>query len=238
MAPKRTFIRWYQKSISLLRLAARSLLSRTLHFEFPTNVADLPIVFINLDKRVDRAIAARHNFQAVGITHARRFSAIARERGSLGCALSHLQALSEYQASNQPLMVCEDDLLFNCSASHLDALIEEFMLDSRLDVLCLANNVMNSCAFRIGDESNFLITTNSQTTACYVLKPHMFQPMIEIFKKSVELLKSGEVDKKGAIDVQWKSVQRKHIFVVPKERVATQAPGYSDILGRYVSYDR
>jgi hypothetical protein len=196
---------------------------------------DLDIVYINLDMRRDRQQHIESQLKAARIHNYQRFSAIADSNGALGCSKSHLSILEKYQSSNKPLLVLEDDIEFLLPNTAILEYINEFMNDPRLDVLCLGNNIPDlKSILNISDK--FSISNDIQTTSCYLAKPHVIQKMAKIAKKSVkglELTKSPEV---FAIDVVWKIMQSKEIFVIPNVRCVRQIDSYSDIEKRFVSY--
>ena len=106
------------------------------------------------------------------------------------------------------------------------------MLRYHLDVLCLAYNKRNG----INISTRLEFTSDTQTTACYILKPHMITEMIEMANESITMLESGQENKRAAIDVIWKKLQKKYVFVVPIQRVARQSASYSDIEKAHTDY--
>jgi hypothetical protein len=77
---------------------------------------------------------------------------------------------------------------------------------------------------------------DAQTASCYVLKPHMLEPLIEIARMSIEMFRAGEPYSMAAYDQVWKNLQRKHVFVVPSKRAAQERASYSDIEEVVVDY--
>jgi hypothetical protein len=191
------------------------------------------IVYINLEHRNDRREGIEAQFAKLGAKNVARFEAHKHERGAIGCAMSHRDVLgAACPAMGRLLMVCEDDLEFLVDRVRLDHLIERFFRDSRMDVLCLAYSRRNGVVI----DPDFLITSNTRTTSCYLVKPHVLDMMQRTSSESVTLLEAGEPDKVAAVDVTWRAVQRKFIFALAYPRAAQQAPSYSDVLGRTVDY--
>jgi glycosyl transferase family 25 len=129
-------------------------------------------------------------------------------------------------------MICEDDLEFLADRARLDHLIEHFYRDSRMDVLCLAYSRRNGVMV----DPDFLITSNTRTTSCYVVKPHVVDMLHGTSCESVARLEAGEPDKLAAVDVTWLAAQREVIFALALPRAAQQGSSYSDVLGRAVDY--
>ena len=194
------------------------------------------VAYINLSHRTDRNVSILDEFASVGIKDATRINAVQRRNGAEGCSASHFYALQSFRNSNSDLfMVCEDDCSFIVDADALSKVIEEFFRNPKLDVLCLAFRVTN---FRkkIKISNSLKITNSSRTTACYVLKPHMIDPLMDVAKRSETSLAAGGNAQIFALDVLWKELQSKYIFCVPSTRTAKQISSYSDIEQKNVSY--
>jgi len=79
-----------------------------------------------------------------------------------------------------------------------------------------------------------MISSNIQTTACYILKPQARGSLLNAARRSVNSFYS---DEHGiAIDQSWKIEQSKIFFAIPIIRAARQIPSYSDIEGKNVDY--
>ncbi|MEY4331451.1 MAG: hypothetical protein RLZZ196_189 [Bacteroidota bacterium] len=197
------------------------------------------IVYINLNDRVDRLQQFNQELKNNNIDWAVRLEGVRHKSGHLGCSLSHLKLLTEhdnYDIYQRPLlMVCEDDCEFLIDTESLNILINEFIKDSKLDVLCLAYNVEDkSKAYEINDF--FAVATNIHTTACYILKPHMITPMINSTLKSVNSLSNREHPQTSAIDVVWTELQEEYIFAIANNRAARQRHSFSDVENKVVNY--
>lgn len=194
---------------------------------------DLRSFYINLDKRPDRNQQVEREFAKLGI-EATRVPASLHTNGALGCALSHIRTLSASLASGGPIMIAEDDVQFSKDGHIVLDTISQFLEDDLLDVLLLANNQK---ATPIEYSSLLAITSEAQTTACYIAKPRTIASLLDVFTTSAHLLDQG-IDKKiAAIDQVWKKLQRKQfIFAVPTRQLAWQRQGFSDIEGRFTDY--
>lgn len=191
------------------------------------------IFYINLDHRIDRRLHMEDEFQQIGVRSYSRFAAIPNHNGALGCSLSHLKLLDEWDASpSRMLMICEDDCTFLADRDRLDTLIGAFFKDSRFEVLCLAYN--NANEYRVSDD--FCITSDTQTMSCYVVKSSILSRLRQAGEMSVLGLKAGNSITVSAIDIVWKDLQRDHFFCFPVVRAAAQIESYSDIEGKIVNY--
>lgn len=191
------------------------------------------VLYINLESRPDRRASMERLFADNAIVSS-RIEAVSAVPGILGCGQSHVKALSTPVPSDTPIMVCEDDLVFTVSRAQLDEIVGEFLCNPALDVLCLAYNLR---AKPVPVSRNLQITDNTQTTACYVVKPDAVRYLRESFAESVDDLMGGMDTKKAALDIAWKKLQGgKLIFAAPRKRVAVQRPGFSNIAEAFVDY--
>jgi len=192
------------------------------------------IVYINLEHRQDRRNQIETEFQTLGISQATRFDAIKDIPGALGCARSHLAVLSKWNSKeDRLLMVCEDDAQFLADRKTLDAFICEFQKNDKMDILCIGYRAKNG----IKVNAKFILTSNTQTTSCYVIKPYMRNILLANFSSSVTRLKQGESEPTASIDQVWKELQSTYHFVVPSIRLLIQRESYSDILHEHVNYN-
>lgn len=191
------------------------------------------VSFINLAKRRDRRRQITVELKRIGISDFRRFEAIEDDYGALGCARSHREVVANLDPSRNRLsMICEDDCIFLEERDFIDKIVEEFALNPHLSVLALAYNAKNSLEI----SQTLAISSNTLTMCCYILKPHIVEPLLTCLNRSVELLAGGAPEGKGACDVQWKVIQRSHFLAIPIRRVAKQRPSYSNIRNRKVNY--
>ena len=191
------------------------------------------INFINLKHREDRKAEIVSEFKRLGVSEFARFDAISDQNGALGCTKSHAQLLkAAHITKDQLFMICEDDCQFVVDRTTIDIVIEEFFLNAHLDVLCLAYNAKNG--FQIS--KNLLITSDTQTTSCYVVKLNVIDMVLDSALKSEHLLLQGEPVDNCAIDLIWKEVKQKIFFALPTLRCAQQRPSFSDIENVYQDY--
>ena len=196
-------------------------------------LARCEVRYINLAARTDRRRETEGLFRNLAI-EAHRVDAFPAKPGILGCALSHVLALTEPSGGEKMLMICEDDIDFLASRKTLDSLIEEFHRNPALDVLCLGYSLQSR---PIPISRHLQITENTQTTSCYVVKDNAAAVLSDIFAKSADDLVAGVDSRVAALDIAWKEVQDGTlVFAVPRERAAIQRPGHSDIAQSFVDY--
>ena len=199
----------------------------------PSGLDRCEIHYIDLKHREDRRAEIQSEFKALGVTRFARFEAIADANGALGCAKSHETVLSSASIlEDQLLMICEDDCKFIADRAAIDAAIEEFFYNPHLDVLCLAYNAENGFAI----SQNLMITSDTQTTSCYILKAAAIAEVLGCMRFSVENLSRGGAGFDYAIDRVWKRAQRQMFFALTKDHFARQRPSFSDIEQNYQDY--
>jgi hypothetical protein len=189
---------------------------------------------INLASRPDRLRETDEEFARMGIVDWSRFDAVKSADGALGCALSHANLLGGLEGTVSAVMVCEDDIEFLVGPEELGALLEEFLANPALDVLCLAFNIV-SRPYAVSE--GLAVTTNIATTACYVAKGRAMRLLRDSFLDSAKLIEEGKPLGLAAADQRWKKLQRRTlIFAIPRVRAARQRNSFSDIEGKEVSY--
>ena len=233
MSPKRELQRWLQ-NMRLKWRWRRAARTSPSGLDVAHGLDRCDITYINLDHRTDRRERIEAEFAKIGAPNVTRFAAHKHARGATGCAMSHRDVIeAATPAEGRITMICEDDLEFLADRARLDHLIETFYRDSRIDVLCLAYNRRNGIAV----SEDFLITSNTRTTACYLFKSPVLPALHRAATKSISRLERGLPDKVAAIDVVWRETQQEFIFALASPRAARQTESYSDILGRTVDYN-
>ena len=226
--------------IWLLRWRLRSAFSFNPRESQTPNLGEIPVTYINLDRRPDRAEQIVREFSRLRLGAPERFPAVEDDNPMLGAAKSHLAVLENFASSslNSLIMVCEDDLIFSGSRAELERAVQEFANDPRLDVLCLAYMIKNTTRAVKGKEvrarEHLLISNQILTQACYVLKPSAVTPIIRSLRQSVRLLSAGVQWSYAAGDVYWQTLQQGRLFFAyPEKRLARQSAGHSDIWSIY-----
>lgn len=194
------------------------------------------VLVINLRHRIDRRDSFVAQAHAIGLRDFNFFQAIKDDRGSRGCALSHRSVLRTTEIKQgEMLMICEDDCEFLASRSELDEVIEEFYKNDKLDVLCLGFNTPNSWE-QARISPNLLVTENTQTTSCYIVKPHVQELLESVAASSADALLTQDLPGLYEYDVVWKTLQGSYFFAVPSKRMVKQIASHSDIENAFTNY--
>ena len=200
------------------------------------DVSEIPVLYINLDSRVDRKLWFEQHFQNFELKSPVRVSGVSSSDGRIGASLAHKSALeialSEKWSS---VIICEDDIELRVSAEKLHQVIAEFMGREHLDVLCIGNRV-KGVLFRLNE--NIAIANDVQTASMYVVKRRALPLLAKSAAESAELLRRGIRQDVSAVDAHWKVLQRGKLnFAVPYFRCVKQRPGFSDTAKKYTSYE-
>jgi glycosyl transferase family 25 len=81
-----------------------------------------------------------------------------------------------------------------------------------------------------------MITSDTQTMSCYILKAAAIAEVLGCARFSVENLSRGGAGFDYAIDRVWKRAQRQMFFALTKDHFARQRPSFSDIEQSYQDY--
>ena len=191
---------------------------------------------INLDHRTDRLAAVSKEMKRLGDQGWVRIPAVDGKKkytdldplfaGSIACTESHIDALASMDwSSAAAAMICEDDLEFLANRSEIEGIIEEFLANPLLSVLCLSGRPRGG-SFPIS--RRLRIATGIVGRGCYLVKPAAAQALIAAFQAGIPHLVLGRVAGKG--DRMWGRLQRRgYFFAIPRTPIAQQGAGYSDI---------
>ena len=114
------------------------------------------------------------------------------------CALSHSKIYHKIiEREISCAIILENDITIS------DQLVP-FFYNPHLDVLCLAYNAENGFAI----SQNLMITSDTQTMSCYILKASAISELLDCIRFSVENLSLGGAGFDYAIDQFWKRLQR------------------------------
>lgn len=196
----------------------------------------LPVVVINLDRRTDRLEATLAELERADFTSHRRFAAFETPDGRIGCSQSHIAVLEDFiKNGGDALVVCEDDVTFVGPGVILKQTVRDFLEDPVLDILCIGNNVRYK---PIRWSALLNLSSDTQTTSCYVVKRRAARVLLRNFKRGQFLLSTWPNDPRFAIDIYWKHLQwGRLVFCVPSTRLAIQRPSFSDIEKAWVDYE-
>lgn len=203
--------------------------------------------YINLDHRADRREHFEKNILSVrdfgGI---KRFSAIQDSNGPLGCTKSHIRALSEClneYPSTPHYLIVEDDLAviperrqfidqFFTSFRHIEGLPDwDIILFTPVKLRSTAAVQTSKAMSRQG----FTRVRDRITTTGYIVKASFAPELLDVFRRSEQLLKMGLSSSVAALDITWLPLQHRHRFFAFHKNVFCQMPGYSDNERRFTN---
>lgn len=234
-----------QKSLRLFRLwrlsarwdRARSTLKRSVPNQMERSSEEqIGIYVINLRQRGDRLREFSKSASSNGIPNWNRVEAVLGKdnhpgldtvwANSIGCSLSHNGALQQFaESSHQVGLIFEDDTVLDVRWSEVTKLIQEFIDNPILDVLCLSYRARGGS---LVISRNLRLVVGAVGRGAYVVKRHMVRPLQSANLAGVPKLERG--NRRGKGDVMWGRLQRKkYFFAGPRWQAAHQHEGFSDI---------
>lgn len=234
--------------------------SRSKTIEKMSNITDYVdvIYYINLDNRPDRNEEFLKEMEKLDIPKDKivRIPAIYnKERGHVGCALSHMKTIKQFiDTEYKNCIVFEDDFEFAQDPEYISDMFEtlhESTLD--YDVCMLSGNIYESEPV---PEYPFLKkATRVFTTSGYILSKKFAPTLLQNFTEASDKLdksydeyakfKDTDPDKYGygyngdyAIDQYWTSLQKTNNWYIFYPKLGKQRVSYSDIMQNTVNYNR
>ena len=199
------------------------------------------VVYINLDSRKDRKKLIEHEFQQIPpFVNLTRFSAVKmKNKGGLGCSLSHISVLEDAMRKKLPfIMIIEDDFEFTIQpaiAIH-SILIALSHLRDDWDVLLLSTSKYNLKKTKVN--SILSSVQEAQTTGAYIVNSRYYSTLLDNFKEGADKLAADYSQyEKLAIDQYWKKLQPKDKWFLIEPLIAKQRESFSDIGNVVVKYD-
>ncbi len=194
------------------------------------------IVFINLADSTQRKAQIEDEIQEIIEPNiiVKRFEAIRKEEGALGCGLSHLQVILYAALSHKNVLILEDDFQFNDSRQDIIAKlghVQESFPQSRWDVIVFGqytkawSNVSNGVMRLLESTttSGYLVNKDYAETLYRALLEHM-----------VPLLDKTPFEHEDHIDQFQLGLQQQHVWVGFQNAIGKQRPVHS-IIGNVFS---
>ncbi len=179
---------------------------------------EVPVLYINLDKRTDRRKHFEKGFS--DFKNVERVEAIdtCKTNGYYGCVLSHIKALKLAKEKRYPIvMICEDDFEW------IDKSMFEYPTID-FDV-CMISGKIN-VKEEINDKYNKVL--DGRHTECYLVKSHFYDTLIDNFEEGYRKLCNNLIHA-FFIDVYWIKLQETNMFITPSITIGRQMENYSDI---------
>lgn len=185
------------------------------------------VVFINLDKRIDRR-AHMETLTSIFGDKVIRFSAIKESPGYVGCTKSHIEVLKMALENKwKNVLVLEDDIAWNNfeeGYSQLDKLAS-----SEYDCILLGGTYVDY------DKDTSRVKA-SRTTAAYLVNGHYIPTLLSNFEEGLVGLIQIQCKETFSLDTYWSKLQARDVWYIIQPCLVYQIPGYSDIVENNVNY--
>lgn len=202
---------------------------------------------INLPRRTDRAERSERNLRDQGFPDGFAAPVAAIEDsdfGAVGCGKSHIAALTDaFIRGNSPYcLIIEDDFEFLEPAHQLVGRLTAMAAAGlRWDVLLLGGSDL--LPYGQSPLRSLLRVFEASSAIGYVVSRHYIPTLLACFTEAVaqlerfrEVRPRSLITGRHAIDVAWKSLQRRDHWYVANPALGHQRAGYSDVLGGFYDY--
>jgi len=185
------------------------------------------VVYINLDKRIDRR-AHMETLTTIFGDKVIRFPAIEETPGYVGCTKSHIAVMKMALENNwKNVLVLEDDIAWN-NFEEGYALFEK-LANSEYDCILLGGTYVNY------DKDTFRVK-HAYTSAGYLINGSYIPTILNNFEEGLSLLLDTKCKEAYALDSYWMKLQAQDNWFIVMPSLVYQLPGYSDIVGNVVNY--
>jgi GR25 family glycosyltransferase involved in LPS biosynthesis len=195
--------------------------------------------YINLRERVDRKENLISNFKLLHIPtlHMEHIDAKKHHYGAIGCFLSHIHCLHKAKENGYDhILICEDDIQFTNVTILKKQLRKIIQNIPNWDVILLASNIIT--IEKIMNVKYCGRVTTGMCATGYIVKSHYYDKLLQNFHEGIKhLFKNPKLTSRYAVDVYWKSLQKKDNWIIPLPLTVTQLSTYSNIENRFVNYD-
>ena len=185
------------------------------------------VVYINLDKRVDRR-QHMENLTRIFGNKVERFSAIEDPIGIVGCGKSHIAVLRQALKENvSNILILEDDVEWNKFDEGYVQL--EQLVNEQYDVILLS-------AGSLQYDRKTLRVLSAQCASSYLVHGDYIPTILTNFEDALSQLISTNNPYMYAHDMYWKRLQPIDRWFVVSPCLMYQRPDYSDIENKDVDY--
>ena len=198
------------------------------------------VYYINLDHRTDRRKHIEEQLARMNMP-ATRISAIYEPtRGCVGCAKSHVLALTKFLESRATYgIILEDDFTFHDPEQAKNQFRQLFQSSIEWDLVMLAGNIAK---YDNGPEPFLRRILDGQTTSGYIVKRSFAKTLLRNFKECVFLLEHsfqlfGRKKHEYCLDIYWKLLQPHSKWYMFEPAMGYQVESYSDIERAVVKYN-
>lgn len=201
-----------------------------------SNFVDI-IYYINLDIRPDRNDEFLKEIEKINYPLDRvvRISGeYKKDKGALGCSLSHIKALTEFiNSPHNNCIIFEDDFEFIKTKDEITTAFNElFENNIEFDICMLSANEIDT----IPTKYPFINKVNSaQTTSGYMVSRKFAPTLLQNFIEGATLLEQQyENQPIYAVDQYWKQLQPTNNWYLFQPKLGKQRDSYSDIQGGFL----
>jgi GR25 family glycosyltransferase involved in LPS biosynthesis len=194
------------------------------------------IVYINLNKRLDRREQIESQLNAFGLEY-ERFEAFETPGfGILGCGYSHLGVLKlARERGYKNILIFEDDFDFLVSKEEFEENLTKFF-ESKVEY----NVCMLSYNLEEYDLTNYdflLKILKVQSASGYIVNENYYDKLIDLYEWAMPLLDQTKEHWNYANDQVWKRFQKDDLWYCFKTRIGRQRDGFSDNANCFISYN-
>lgn len=194
------------------------------------------IIYINLDKRVDRREHIEKELNDFGLSY-ERFAAIETQGfGIVGCGLSHLQVFKIAKERNyENILILEDDFTFLVTKEELEKQLTDFFnLQLDYDVLFLSYNLNKHLEL---DNGVVHKVVDSQSASGYIVHNRCYDKLIQLYEHAIPLLEKTKMHWVYANDKVWIQLQETGDWYYFIKRLGKQIASYSDNTESFMDYN-
>ncbi|MGL6002571.1 MAG: glycosyltransferase [Plesiomonas sp.] len=197
------------------------------------------IIYINLDKRKDRAERLQNELLQIGVPPEKtlRFSAFEEENGAIGCTKSHIEILKIAQEMNwKNVLILEDDIQFVKQQNTITNVNNYFNALKIIDwnVAFLSSNIFEYSPI---PSCSHIIKIHKSFAACaYIINQSYYTTLINNYEESLSLLIKTEDKKRYALDSYWHSLMKKDTWISIHPNFGYQGAEFSEIEKNNVDY--
>ena len=185
------------------------------------------IYYVNLDKRIDRKAEVEAEFEKIGMT-AKRFQAIEKNPGIIGCGYSHLTIIKEAKSLGlKNVLIFEDDFEFLVDKETFWNLINSFFSSNEpYDVLMLSHGSTEAKPYNDIIQKIY----SAQTTSGYIVNECFYDRLIKVWEENIVLLEKTMRHWDYSLDQCWKKLQGDNSnWYSFNVRIGKQRASYSDL---------
>jgi hypothetical protein len=214
----------------------------------PAELIDV-VYYINLDHRKDRNSQFLKEMEKISMPteKIKRISGVyLKERGHLGCSLSHIKVLEDFIASDssiQNALIMEDDFEWSQPLPVVQKILHDsYSIPDGWDVCMVAGSERDV----VKSEHSFLRKVNAcSTTSGFWVNRSFALTLLRNFKEGVKLLEKSynegtkETPYRGefAVDQYWFSLQKSTpLWFITDPKLGKQRESFSDIERSMVDY--